>query len=76
MRVNLISKGGIGALIGSGADGDAASSSTSNDTTEPPKAKANDINHLIKRKKPEAAAVDDDFSVTDSAEPAAKKPAP
>lgn len=76
MRINLISKGGIGALIGGETAGDVASSSTSNDITEQPKAKANDINHLIKRKKPEAASVEDDVSVTDSAEPAPKKPAP
>lgn len=73
MRSKLISTAGIGALIGGGSDGEAATSSTT--STEAAKPKANDISHLIKRKKPETVAADEGSSVTDSAPPA-KKPAP
>lgn len=66
MRSNLITQGGYGALLTEDAKGAKESSSTQAD-----KPKANDISHLIKRKKPESSTDDQ----SDEASPA-KKPTP
>lgn len=57
LRSNLISRGGYSALLAEDVkvDKDAAgSSSSSSKQTEKPK--ANDISHLVKRKKPDTSA--------------------
>lgn len=74
MRSNLITKGGYGALLAEdvkAAKAGESSSSSSQQPDKPDKPKANDISHLIKRKKPEASAE----NASEEASPA-KKPAP
>lgn len=63
LRSNLITKGGYGALLTEDVKAAKAGEGSSSQSDKP---KANDISHLIKRKKPEAS---------DDASPA-KKPAP
>lgn len=68
MRSNLITQGGYGALLAEDAKGAKAGESSVSQSDKP---KANDISHLIKRKKPEASAE----NASGDASPA-KKPAP
>lgn len=71
LRSNLITKGGYSALLAEDVkiDKDAGSSTSSNEPAEKPK--ANDISHLIKRKKPDTSA---EATSNNDASPA-KKPA-
>lgn len=66
----MITKGGYGALLAEDVKAAKAGESSSS-SQQPEKPRANDISHLIKRKKPEASAE----NASEEASPA-KKPAP
>lgn len=69
LKNNLISKGGYSALLTDDVKSDKVGASSSDQSAKP---KANDISHLVKRKKPDAAS--EGSSNSDAASPA-KKPA-
>lgn len=70
LRSNLISKGGYSALLAEDVKPSGGGEASTSAQTEKPK--ANDISHLIKRKKPDTA--NESSSNTEAPSPA-KKPA-